>query len=61
LIATGHNDQQWSAAAAIGIFVASAPSPNTGAHVISNNTIRGFSEHVSIDRAKHPGSIVSAN
>ena len=51
-----------SSASAVGIFVASPPSPNTGAHVISNNTIRGFS-HPCLDRpgTKHPGSIVSSN
>jgi hypothetical protein len=48
-------------ASAIGIFVASPPTPNTGGHVITDNTIRGFTTHVSIDLAKHPGSVVSSN
>ena len=47
--------------AAAGIFVASPRSPNSGAHLISHNTIRGFRTPVSIDLTKHPGSIVSAN
>jgi hypothetical protein len=50
-----------STASSVGIFVASPPSPNGGAHVISHNTIRGFTTHVSIDLTKHPGSIVSSN
>jgi hypothetical protein len=48
-------------ASAVAILVASPRSPNTGAHVISNNTIRGFTTHVSIDPGKHPGTIVSSN
>ena len=42
----------------VGILVASPRSPNAGAHVISDNTIRGFTTPVSIDPAKHPGSKV---
>jgi len=48
-------------ASAVGILVASPSSPRSGAHVISHNTIRGFTTHVSIDPVKHPGSIVSSN
>jgi hypothetical protein len=48
-------------ASSVGILVASPRSPNTGAHVISNNTIRGFTTPLSIDRTKHPGSVISAN
>ena len=50
-----------SPASSVDIFVASPRSPNAGAHVISNNTIRGFATPISIDPAKHPGSIVSSN
>jgi hypothetical protein len=49
------------AASAIGIFVASPRTANAGGHVISDNTMRGFTTHVSIDMAKHPGSVVSSN
>lgn len=48
-------------ASAIGIFVASPRSPNSGAHTISKNTIRGFARRISIDLAKHPGTVVSSN
>ena len=51
----------FATAASVGIFVASPRSPNRGADIISNNTVRGFKTHVSIDPAKHPGSTVSAN
>jgi hypothetical protein len=42
------------------VLVASPPGPNAGAHAISHNTIRGFATPVSIDPAKHPGTIVRA-
>ncbi len=48
-------------ARAVGIFVASPRSPNSGTHVISKNTIRGFGTQVSIDMKKHAGSTVSSN
>ena len=48
-------------ASAVGIFVASPPSPNAGAHVISHNAIRGFGTRISIDFTKHPGSVVSSD
>ncbi len=50
-----------SSASLVGILVASPRSPNTGAHVISDNTIRGFTTPVSIDLTRHPGSIVSSH
>ena len=46
---------------AVGIFVASPRTPNSGGHVIANNSIRGFGTAVSIDVAKHPGTKVSSN
>jgi len=49
------------AAQAVGIVIASPHSPNSGTDTISNNTIRGFATHVSIDMAKHPGSVLSSN
>jgi hypothetical protein len=48
-------------AGAVGIFVASPRAPNRGGHTISQNTIRGFATHVSIDPAKHPGTVLADN
>jgi hypothetical protein len=45
----------------VGIFVASYPTPNTGADIITNNMITGFATHVSIDLMSHPGSTVANN
>ena len=49
------------AASAVGIFVASPRSPNSGGHIICNNTFHGFGAPISIDSSKHPGTKVSSN
>ena len=48
-------------ATAVGIVIVSPRRPNTVAHVISNNTFRGFARPISIDPARHPGTSGSPN
>ena len=41
----------------VAIQVASPATPNTGKHRIEKNIISGFAQRLSLDRAKHPGTV----
>ena len=43
-----------------GIYVASPAKPNSGKHVIHGNTVVGYREELSIDRALHPGTVLTS-
>jgi hypothetical protein len=50
-----------SGSGAYGIYVASPEKPNHGKHVIRGNTITGYRQELFIDRALHPGTVLTGS